>query len=437
MHTTKARMNPWQLAMLLIPGIGSAAVLGLPSTTATFARQDAWMAPLVALPLSALTIWLCDRLAARFPEQTFAEYAPRVLGWLPGKLCGLLLFWYFFHLDAVITRQFADFLVAAAHPRTPVVLVAGLGGFAAAVAVRHGPEILARLGELFTPVAFVLVLAIVGLAYSSMDASLVKPVLENGWGPVLASGFITQAFTGQFVLLLVLLPSVNGLRSAVKASYAALIVIVATLTLVSFVSLSVFGPITASFVWPFFKVARVASFGAVLARIDPLVLGFWVGGSCLKMAVHLYAAVVTFAYTLGLRHWRPLVFPMAALMTAYAIGHLNNVVEHGRMLAYFWPPYTQVFHLALPALVLMVAAARGLKDAGALGRTGASDGRSAGDGPGSGGGGGRTGLGGQRAGARATRTGEPAGSASVGGLQAGEGGLWAGSEKGADTGDEA
>src|SRR5690606_19604829 len=158
MHPTRIRMNAWQLAMLLIPGIGSTAVLGLPSTTAAVARQDAWMAPLAALPLSVLTIWLCGRLAARFPEQTFAEYAPRVLGWLPGKLCGLLLFWYFFHLDAAITREFADFLVATAHPRTPAVLVAGLGGLAAAVAVRHGPEILARLGELFTPVAFLLVL---------------------------------------------------------------------------------------------------------------------------------------------------------------------------------------------------------------------------------------------------------------------------------------
>lgn len=362
MHPTRARINPWQLAVLLIPGTGSTAVLGLPAITAAFARQDAWMAPLAALPASALVIWVCGRLAARFPEETFAEYAPKVLGKLPGKLCGLLLFWYFFHLDAAIAREFADFLVATAHPRTPAALAAALGGLAAAVAVRHGPEILARLGELFTPIAAALLLAIVGLAYSSMDGSLLKPVLEHGWRPVLVSGFVTQAFTGQFVLLLVLLPSVNGVPAGVKASYGALAVIAAALVLVSVVSLSVFGPLTANFVWPFFKVARVGTFGAVLARIDPLVIGFWIGGTCLKLAVHLYAAVITFAYTLGLRHWRPLVFPMGALMVAYAIGHLNNLVEHHRMLAHFWPPYTQVFQLILPALVLLVAAVRGMGD---------------------------------------------------------------------------
>lgn len=360
MRPAETKISPFQLAMLLIPGIGSTAILGLPGTTATFARQDAWMAPLVAFPASALVIWLCGRLAARFPDETFVEYAPKVLGRIPGKLCGLLLFWYFFHLDAAISREFAGFLVAAAHPRTPMVLAVGLAGFAAAVAVRHGPEILARLGELFTPGAVVLLLVIVGMAYSSTDANLLKPVLENGLRPVLASGLITQAFTGQVILLAVLLPSVTRRDQGVKASYAALGVIVAALTLVSIVSLSVFGPITDKFLWPFFKVARIAKFGQVLARIDPLVIGFWMGGSCFKLAVHLYAAVVTFAQVFGLRDWRPLVFPMSALVSAYAAGHLQNFVEHGHMLAYFWPPYTQFFQLVLPAVVLIVAAIRGV-----------------------------------------------------------------------------
>lgn len=360
MHPKETKMSPAQLAMLLIPGIGSTAILGLPAITAAFARQDAWMAPLIAFPASALVIWLCGRLAARFPEQTFAEYAPKVLGKVPGKLCGLLLFWYFFHLDAAISREFADFLIATSHPRTPVALAVGLVGFAAAVAVRHGPEILARLGELFTPIAIALLLLITGMAYASTDTNLLKPVLENGLRPPLTSGFITQAFTGQVVLLAVLLPSVTRADQGVKASYVALAVIVAALTLVSLVSLSVFGPITDKLIWPFFKVARVASFGEVLARIDPLVIGFWVGGSSFKLAVHLYAAVITFAQVVGLKDWRPLVFPMSALVAVYAAGHLDNFVEHGHMLAYFWPPYTQLFHVVLPALVLLVAWLRGM-----------------------------------------------------------------------------
>lgn len=347
--------------MLLIPGIGATALLGLPSATATFARQDAWLAPLAALPPAILVIWVCGRLAARFPEETFAEYAPKVLGRLPGKLCGLLLFWYFFHVDSVISREFADFLIATAHPRTPMPLAVGVAMFAAAVAVRHGPEILARLGELFAIPSVLLVLLIIGLAYDNIDPFLLQPVLENGWGPVLASGFITQTFTGQFVLLLVFLPAVKGLQAGVRASYGALATIVVTLVVVSAVTISVFGPLTASFHWPFFKVSRIGSFGIVLARVDPLVTGFWVAGSCFKLAVHLYATVITFAHVFGLRDWRPLVLPMAALVSAYGVGHLDSFVEHAYMLSYFWPPYTQLFQLVLPSLVLLIAAVRGVE----------------------------------------------------------------------------
>lgn len=358
MHPKETKITPLQLAILLIPGIGSTAVLGLPAMTAFFARQDAWLAPLLALPGSCLVIWLCGRLAVRFPEQTFAEYAPKALGTVPGKLCGLLLFWYFFQIVSVVSREFADFLVATAHPRTPLVLVVGLGGFAAAVAARHGPTILARLGELFTPLAIVLVLIIIGMASSSMDTNLLKPALENGWRPVLTSAFVAQTFFGQMVLLAVLLPSVARADRGVTAGYAAAAFIAAGLTAVTVVTISVFGPLTDRFIWPFYKVARIASFGEVLVRIDPLVVAFWVPGTCLKLALHLYAAVLTFARTLGLKHWQPLVFPMSALASAYAVGYLDSLVEHLHMLAYFWPPYLQLFQVVLPALVLFVAALR-------------------------------------------------------------------------------
>jgi len=55
------------------------------------------------------------------------------------------------------------------------------------------------------------------------------------------------------------------------------------------------------------------------------------------------------------------VLPMSALVAVYAVGHLENTVEHNQMLSYFWPPYTQLFQLVLPTLVLAVAALRGME----------------------------------------------------------------------------
>lgn len=355
----EAKMSPFQLAMLLIPGIASTAILGLPATTAAFALQDAWLAPIAAFPASALVIWIASRLALRFPGETFAQYAPKVIGKVPGKIATLLLFWYFFHLSAAISREFGDFLVATTLPRTPVSLILGITAVVTGLAVRSGPEILGRIGELFTPIAIVMILIVIAMAYSHLDIGMLQPVLENGLRPVLVSGFLTQAFLGQIVLLVVLLPSVTKIKEGVAASYWALGFMCLSLTLVSVVAISSFGPVTPRFTWPFFKVARMASIGPVLARIDPLVIGFWIGGSSLKYAVHLYAAVICFAQGLGLSEWRSLALPMSALITAYGIGHFENFIEHGYMLAYFWPPYTQLFQLVIPAAVLAVALLRG------------------------------------------------------------------------------
>lgn len=358
MAAREARMSGYQLAMLLIPGIASTAFLGLPASTAAFAMQDAWLAPFAALPATALTIWIACRLAAMFPGESFAQYAPKVLGRIPGKVATFLLFWYFFHLGAAIAREFGDFLVATTLPRTPVSLILGVTAAVTALAVRSGPEILGRIGELFTPIAVVMILVVIAMAYSHLDFTMLQPVLEHGLRPVLTSGFLTQAFLGQFVLLVVLLPSVNQLKEGIRASYFALAFVCLSLSLVSAVAIASFGPITPRFTWPFFKVARMASIGPVLARIDPLVIGFWIGGTCLKYAVHLYGAVLCFAQGVGLSNWRALSLPMSALITAYAIGHFDNFVEHIHMLAYFWPPYTQLFQLLIPALVLVVAQVR-------------------------------------------------------------------------------
>lgn len=358
MAAGEARMSAYQLAMLLIPGIASTAILGLPASTAAFAAQDAWLAPLVAFPTTALVIWIASRLAAMFPGETFAEYAPKVLGRVPGKVATFLLFWYFFHLSAAISREFGDFIVATTLPRTPVSLILGIAAAVTALAARSGPEILGRIGELFTPIAVVMIVIVIAMAYSHLDFTMLQPVLEHGIGQVLISGFLTQAFLGQFVLLVVLLPSVKQLQDGIKASYIALGFMCVALSLISAVAIASFGPITPRFTWPFFKVARMASIGPVLARIDPLVIGFWIGGTCLKYAVHLYAAVLCFAQGVGLTNWRALSLPMSALITAYAIGHFDNFVEHIYMLNYFWPPYTQLFQLLIPALVLLVARLR-------------------------------------------------------------------------------
>lgn len=359
MHPREAKITPYQLALLLIPGISSTAIIILPASMATFAQQDAWLGPLVALPINGLIVWIAGRLARRFPGETFIEYAPRVLGRVPGKIAGLLVFLYFFQISATIGREFSDFLVTTTMSRTPLPLVLGLAAFVTAMGVRYGPEALGRVSELFVPLSVLLIIVIIAMSYSHLDFTLLQPVGEYGFRPLLDAAFICQSFLGQLVMLLFLLPSVESTGDGVRAGYVALGVTVLTFSLVTATSIAALGPITPQFNWPFLKVARMASIGPVLTRIDPLMVGFWIGSTCMKLALHLYVAVISLTQLLGLSDFRRIVFPVAALVAVYGVGYVRNMAEQEYMLAYFWPPFTLIFQLGIPALVLIVAVLRG------------------------------------------------------------------------------
>lgn len=360
MQPNQTQITPWQLAMLMIINITSTALLLLPGSVATFALRDAWLAPIVAAPVGALVVWIAASLSKRFPGETLAQYAPKIIGNVPGKLVGLLFAWYFFHLASLLAREFSDFLVATTLPKTPVSVMLALTLLASALAVRLGPELLGRLSELFTPFALVVAALILVITFQKVNFDLLLPFMEFGPLPMIRAGFITQGFIGEMVALTVLFASVTSLGKGVRASYMALVVITLVLSATSVVTIGTFGDLTDRFTYPFFAVARIARIGPILARIDPLVIGLWIGGVALKLTVFFYASVITLAQVLGLKEYRPLCLPMAGLIGTYSVAQMVSSADFVTLVAYVWPVYAPIFNWVLPAILLIVATARKL-----------------------------------------------------------------------------
>lgn len=359
MDPRDGKMTPWQLAMLLVTGVASTSILFLPGNAATFALRDGWLAPIAALPVGALVVWIAAGLARRFPNDTIVEYAPKLVGTFAGKIVGALLVWYFFHLSALVTREFGDFLLATTLPKAPMSVILAMTMLSSALAVRNGPESLGRIGELFTPFALLLILSVISLASARMSFSALLPFMEFGPLPVLRAGALTQGFLGEIVVLTVLFPSVNSLKGGIRASYWTLLGIVGLLTLAGVATIAVFGDLTSRFTFPFFALARVTSVGPILARIDPIVIGFWIGGVALKATLFLYAAVVGLTQLVGLADYRPLALPMAALVGVFAMAQMPNVVDFGNLISFIWPVYSPIFEWIIPGLLLIVAVLRG------------------------------------------------------------------------------
>ncbi len=174
----QAKITPFQLAMLLIPGIGSTAILGLAGEPRppSPGRTRGWRPSRLSRFGSGHLVG--GRLAQGFRTRPSSS-TPHSAGQVPGKcrrLPPLLVLFPPRCCDLPGICRFSRRSRASTHTDGAAVLLAG---FAAAVAVRHGPEILARLGELFTPGA-VSARSLPATALLQHGPPLLKPVLDMG-----------------------------------------------------------------------------------------------------------------------------------------------------------------------------------------------------------------------------------------------------------------
>lgn len=130
--------------MLLILGfVVETAIMLIPTSVIGQAKQDAWLSPLVpAVPGLALLAILLT-LNRMFPGQSLVQYSESILG-LPGKLLGLVMIWFAFHLASLVLRNIGNFVNLVLLFETPLPLIHFVIVAVTAFGLRLGIETLAK-----------------------------------------------------------------------------------------------------------------------------------------------------------------------------------------------------------------------------------------------------------------------------------------------------
>lgn len=335
------------------------AILFVPAITAVAAKQNGWLSLLVVSTFYGLLVALVViKLGLRFPDQTVIEYAPEILGPFLGKLVGAGLVVWFLHINAVIVREFADFIATAFMPETPLLVFIILLLALAARAVRGGVEVVARAGEWVFPIFIFSMLIIMALVLPDTDWSNLRPVLEDGIRPVLHGALAPAGWRGEIVLILMYLPFINLPGKTLKYLTAAVILMGLALTGATVITTAVFGVLTEHLTFPFFTLATYISVARFVERMEPFILLMWVAGVTIKVAAFYYAAVLGSAQLFSLKDYRPVVLPLGLILAALSVGLFDNSREVVHWLTETFPPYAYTFELAIPSLLLLVAVLR-------------------------------------------------------------------------------
>lgn len=360
----EGRISGWQLATLLGSFlIGSSTIL-FPTARA---RQDSWLAVLLALVAGLGASWLWLTLA-RLQGAPAVSGIFSTLGPFLGAPLALLYLWYYLHLGALVVRNISEIYVTAVMPETPIVVFSGIIVFLAALAVRGGLEVVGRLAELLFPLLVLAILAAHILIVSTprlVHWEYLYPVLENGLLPVLQAAFSMFAFPfGETVLFVNVVPFTLNKASAgrpvtVSTAFVGLLLIV-----VAALHTATLGADLPRVNFPGLASLREVNVGDFITRMEVLGIFVWTFGTFLKISVCYWALALGLAELLGLADYRPLVFPLGVIMASLSILVYDTFAAMATVATSLYPFYAFPFQVLFPLLLLLVAFLRRQKKRG-------------------------------------------------------------------------
>ncbi|WP_345740815.1 endospore germination permease [Metabacillus endolithicus] len=275
--------------------VGSSIVVGLGFK----AKQDAWLAILIALIGGILLYFLYYTLFKQYPTKTLVEYLEDLLGKYIGKVVAIIYCLYFFYLAGRVLRDFGDLIITTTLDNTPLMIVNMIVVLLVMYSNHLGLEVIARTGSIF----FIILMTLASLFFVvAFIDQLPKyenllPVLEKGWTPVLKAAFpLTLTFPfGEMIVFTMIFPFLNRQDQVLKVGLNALIFSGVLLMVTMTVILSILGPTIGSTTqFPLMEAIEKVNIANFIQRLDPVALGILIIGIFFKITIFYFAALFGF-----------------------------------------------------------------------------------------------------------------------------------------------
>lgn len=200
--------------LIVLFEMGSAILVGLGSQ----AKQDAWIAILLGLAGGLLLFLVYYRLFTYYQDLPLTSYLQKIIGKWLGRFIGFFYIVYFIYCATRVLRDFGELLASTIYTNTPLIVINALMIITLIYAIHKGIEVIARVGELFFGVIYILAVAgFILIAVSGLiHLDNLLPVLENGWNPVIRT-FLGETLTfpfGEMVVFTMLLPFINDTKKS-------------------------------------------------------------------------------------------------------------------------------------------------------------------------------------------------------------------------------
>lgn len=335
-------------------------ILIIPSILASEAKQDAWIAAILALGIGVLVIPLYSALGNRFPDMSLVEYSEKIMGKWLGKTISLLFCTYFFLCATFTLRTVGDFITTQAMPETPIEAIFIIFSCIVIMGIRLGLEPLSRTAEISFPWVIFLFLLLGISLFPQFKIENIQPMLEEGIKPVLRATFPYLGSTFlELVVFLMIIPYMNRIQKAGKALWTGTLMGGIVLAVISLLTILVIGAdMTERQLYPSYVLAKKINVGKFFTRVEAMLAIIWFITIFFKVTLLIYGSALGLAQTLKLKGYRFLTLPLVTILVVLSLIISPNVIylkTFNKEILFF---YSLTYGLFFPLLLLGVAIIR-------------------------------------------------------------------------------
>ena len=354
----KGKISSLQMAVMIYPTIVATIILGVPSITAKYAKNDLWLSPILASVIGYVRVYLACKLHQLYPKQTVIQFSEQIVGRFAGKVLGVLFLLFYIQGTGHALRSYSEFMVDSFLVHTPISVIIASMAFLCALIVSGGLEGLGRAAQLFFPVFFFPLLILIILVFPDFEFKNIFPILEDGIMPPIKGAIVPMGWFTELFMISFFLPFLVDGKKGKKYGMMTAFAVMMTLVVVNLIVLFVLGQTTASRVYPLMQVARYISIAGFFEHLESIVMAIWVVGAFVKISVFYYVAVLGTAQWLNLSDYRSIVWSIGILIVAFSFWSHSSTMELQRFLFGVFPFYGLLIQTIIPLFLLVIAVVR-------------------------------------------------------------------------------
>ena len=315
----------------LLLGLG---IIQTANVAARYGGHSGYWGLIGACLLSILVIFAASDLQKMYPGKSLMEYAPSILGKIPGKIAGLVFLLLIFSLLLLSVRSIAEVINLYFLQRTPISVTAGLFIIAVAYLASRGIEGITKTCAFFLPLAFIVIVLTLLISFQNFDFDQIRPVLYIRQGHVSAVFQLLYAFS-TLAALFFFLPYLNDQEKAMPVVLKGTFLSVAVIFVVIVAVMGTFGARgVLRYSWPTMELTRVLNLPYLFSSFGGLFVVTWLSQVYIGAGACYFAAAQGSTQLFSCLHYKWFILILLPLILFLSL-FLPGTVEVRRYFEYF------------------------------------------------------------------------------------------------------